>query len=314
VCSSCRTSQSRAAWRACTSSRPFIATPLIQRVHSPFRIGSRFTACAVYTRYSRLLLPSFSTDRAPGRSCRGSCRQAPRPLASTCVGLTHRFATTSAVSQPKQPLSAAASRPELVCQPVCTLPIGLPTLSRVPWRTGTWQRVWPLAPAPGGRPDRCAPAVSVPSYPQYRPVQTTARSLFALKLSGCAGGATSGLPTESQGRRAAGARAPAGTAVIAATCGPHPPFRRHASRFAAEPAAIRRRQPPRARLPARLHPTDRPAESQPRTLAHRHVAVRRVVLARVVALAVSPCCFCAPLALGSEPQLLFGPFPQSQTR
>ena len=135
-----------------------------------------------------------------------------------------------------------------------------------------------------------------------------------MKLSGCAGGATSGLPTESQGRRAAGARAPAGTTVIAATCGPHPPFRHHASRFAAEPAAIRRRQPPRARLPARLHPTDRPAESQPRTLAHWHVAVRRVALARVVALAVSPCCFCAPLALESEPQLLFGPFPQSQTR
>ena len=53
---------------------------------------------------------------------------------------------------------------------------------------------------------------------------------------------------------------------------------------------------------------------QPRTLAHWHVAVRRVALARVVALAVSPCCFCAPLALESEPQLLFGPFPQSQTR
>ena len=146
------------------------------------------------------------------------------------------------------------------------------------------------------------------------PLRARPRRAAIHSFSGCAGGATSGLPTESQGRRAAGARAPPGTAVIAATCGPHPPFRHHASRFAAEPAAIRRRQPPRARLPARLHPTDRPAESQPRTLAHRHVAVRRVVLARVVALAVSPCCFCAPLALGSEPQLLFSPFPQCQTR
>ena len=157
----------------------------------------------------------------------------------------------------------------------------------------------------------------MPSYPQYRPVQTTARSLFALKLSGCAGGATSGLPTEFQREPSLGSQVPMLLLAVPAVVLPvglTPPLRRHVSRFAAEPAAIRRRQPPRARLPARLHPTDRPAESQPRTLAHWHVAVRRVALARVVALAVSPCCFCAPLALGSEPQLQFSPFPQSQTR
>ena len=54
------------------------------------------------------------------------------------TGLTRRSAATSAVSQPNQPLPAAASRPELVCQPACTPPAGLPSLSRVPRRTGTW--------------------------------------------------------------------------------------------------------------------------------------------------------------------------------
>ena len=76
------------------------------------------------------------------------------------AGLTRRFAATPAVSQPKQPLSAAASRPELVCQPVCTPPIGLPSLSRVPWRTGTWQCVascWLV-----WSPWLFRPAVSVP--------------------------------------------------------------------------------------------------------------------------------------------------------
>jgi hypothetical protein len=57
------------------------------------------------------------------------------------TGLTRRSATTSAVSQPNQPLSSAASRPELVRHPTCTLPIGLPSFSRVPWHTGTWQYV-----------------------------------------------------------------------------------------------------------------------------------------------------------------------------
>ena len=57
------------------------------------------------------------------------------------TGLTRRSAATSAVSQPNQPLSSAASRPELVRHPTCTLPIGLPSFSRVPWHTGTWQCV-----------------------------------------------------------------------------------------------------------------------------------------------------------------------------
>jgi hypothetical protein len=57
------------------------------------------------------------------------------------TGLTRRSAATSAVSQPNQPLSSAASRPELARRPTCTLPIGLPSFSRVPWHTGTWQCV-----------------------------------------------------------------------------------------------------------------------------------------------------------------------------
>ena len=57
------------------------------------------------------------------------------------TGLTRRSTATSAVSQPNQPLSSAASRPELVRHPTCTLPIGLPSFSRVPWHTGTWQCV-----------------------------------------------------------------------------------------------------------------------------------------------------------------------------
>ena len=57
------------------------------------------------------------------------------------TGLTRRSAATSAVSQPSQPPSSAASRPELVRHPTCTLPIGLPSFSRVPWHTGTWQCV-----------------------------------------------------------------------------------------------------------------------------------------------------------------------------
>jgi hypothetical protein len=81
------------------------------------------------------------------------------------------------------------------------------------------------------------------------------------------------------------------------------PFRRHVSRFAAKPATTCHRQPPRARLPARLHPTVRPAESQPRTRPHWHVAVPSVAPARVVALAVGARRFCAPLALGGEPEL-----------
>jgi hypothetical protein len=36
------------------------------------------------------------------------------------TGLTRRSAATSAVSQPNQPLSSAASRPELVRHPTCT--------------------------------------------------------------------------------------------------------------------------------------------------------------------------------------------------
>ena len=41
------------------------------------------------------------------------------------TGLTRRSTATSAVSQPNQPLSSAASHPELICHPTCTLPIGL---------------------------------------------------------------------------------------------------------------------------------------------------------------------------------------------
>ena len=63
------------------------------------------------------------------------------------------------------------------------------------------------------------------------------------------------------------------------------------------------RQPPRARLPARLHPTGRPAEFQPRTMPHWHVVVPSVAPARVVALAVGGRRFCAPLALEGEPEL-----------
>jgi hypothetical protein len=57
------------------------------------------------------------------------------------TGLTRRSAATSAVSQPNQPPSSAASRPELVRHPTSTLPISLPSFSRVPWHTGTWQCV-----------------------------------------------------------------------------------------------------------------------------------------------------------------------------
>ena len=57
------------------------------------------------------------------------------------TGLTRRSTATSAVSQPNQPLSSAASRPELVRHPTSTLPISLPSFSRVPWHTGTWQCV-----------------------------------------------------------------------------------------------------------------------------------------------------------------------------
>jgi hypothetical protein len=60
-----------------------------------------------------------------------------------------------------------------------------------------------------------------------------------------------------------------------------PPFRRHVSLFTARPATTCHRQPPRARLPARLHPAGRPAESQPRTTPHWHVAVPSVAPARV---------------------------------
>ena len=73
--------------------------------------------------------------------------------------------------------------------------------------------------------------------------------------------------------------------------------------LAAEPATTCHRQPPRARLPARLHPAGRPAESQPRTTPHWHVAVPSVAPARVVALAVGARRFCAPLALEGEPEL-----------
>ena len=70
-----------------------------------------------------------------------------------------------------------------------------------------------------------------------------------------------------------------------------PPFRRHVSRFAAEPATTCHRQPPRARLPARLHPASRPAEFQPRTTPHWHVVVpsvaRLVWLPSPLGLAVS---------------------------
>jgi len=90
-----------------------------------------------------------------------------------------------------------------------------------------------------------------------------------------------------------------------------PPLRRHVSRFTAKPATIFRRQPPRARLPARLHPTGRPAESQPRTTPHWHVAVPSVAPARVVALAVGARRFCAPLAAVSQPQLRLRPEPHN---
>ena len=82
-----------------------------------------------------------------------------------------RSAATSAVSQPNQPLCATASRPELVCQPACTPPAGLPSLSRVPRRTGTWrclasrQLVW--SPWPLGPPFLC-PA-SAGAGPELRP-------------------------------------------------------------------------------------------------------------------------------------------------
>jgi hypothetical protein len=82
-----------------------------------------------------------------------------------------------------------------------------------------------------------------------------------------------------------------------------PPFRRHVSLFTARPATTCHRQPPRARLPARLHPAGRPAEFQPRTTPHGHVAVPSVAPARVVALAVGARRFCAPLALEAEPEL-----------
>ena len=71
-------------------------------------------------------------------------------------------------------------------------------------------------------------------------------------------------------------------------------------------------QPPRARLPARLHPTVRPAESQPRTRPHWHVAVPSVAPARVAALAVGPRRFCAPLAAVSQPQLGLRSEPHNQ--
>ena len=90
------------------------------------------------------------------------------------------------------------------------------------------------------------------------------------------------------------------------------PFRRHVSRFAAKPATTCHRQPPRARLPARLHPTVRPAESQPRTTPHWHVAVPSVAPARVAALAVGPRRFCAPLAAVSQPQLRLRSEPHNQ--
>jgi hypothetical protein len=79
---------------------------------------------------------------------------AARPLARLRASPRHS-AATSAVSQPNQPLPAIASRPELVCQPACTPPAGLPSLSRVPRRTGTWRcpasrrlvwSPWPLGP------------------------------------------------------------------------------------------------------------------------------------------------------------------------
>ena len=93
---------------------------------------------------------------------------AARPLARLRAS-PHLSAATSAVSQPNQPLPAAASRTELVCQPACTPPAGLPSLSRVPRRTGTWRcpasrrlvwSPWSL------RPRRfCAPLAAV-SQPQ----------------------------------------------------------------------------------------------------------------------------------------------------
>ena len=58
--------------------------------------------------------------RRPGSAaCRATCGPHPR-----------RFAAASAVSQPDRALPAAGSRPELVCQPVCTPAARVPSLSR----------------------------------------------------------------------------------------------------------------------------------------------------------------------------------------
>jgi hypothetical protein len=85
---------------------------------------------------------------------------AARPLARLRAS-PHLSAATSAVSQPNQPLSATTSRPELVCQPACTPPAGLPSFSRVPRRTGTWRCQRRAGSC--GRPGRWGPPFLCPT-------------------------------------------------------------------------------------------------------------------------------------------------------
>ena len=84
--------------------------------------------------------------------------------------------------------------------------------------------------------------------------------------------------------------------ALATDCGPHPPFRRHVSRFTAKPATIFHRQPSRARLLACIHPISRPTESQRHITPHWHVAVPSLAPARLVALAVGAQPFLCPAA------------------
>jgi hypothetical protein len=89
-------------------------------------------------------------------------RAALRPLATASRTVLH----VHAVSQLNWLLSTTISYPELVCQPACTPPAGLPSLSRVRHRTGMWQcgcslrlRVVALTVAPRRS--------ETPSCPQY---------------------------------------------------------------------------------------------------------------------------------------------------
>ena len=60
------------------------------------------------------------------------------------------------------------------------------------------------------------------------------------------------------------------TMTLAAACGPHPLFRRHVSRFVAEPATSHRGQPPRA--PPAPHRPARVSAAYPATLARGSAA------------------------------------------